>query len=117
MSAPRALITGGRVGIGAGMARALAGDGWDVVVGARTREQIEAVADEIGGRWVQVDVADPESVEYAVAPAGELTRSRESSHRRSLVIRLLDLGDADGDSHPTLVGIRPTDGQPPKRAS
>ena len=68
----RALVTGGGRGIGAGIARALAGDGWDVVVGARTREQIEAVAEEIGGRWVEVDVADRGSVEQAVAEAGEI---------------------------------------------
>ena len=68
----RAFVTGGGRGIGAGIARALAGDGWDVVVGARSREQVEAVAEEIGGRWVQVDVADRGSVERAVAEAGEV---------------------------------------------
>jgi NAD(P)-dependent dehydrogenase (short-subunit alcohol dehydrogenase family) len=68
----RAFVTGGGRGIGAGIARALAADGWDVVVGARTREQVEAVADEIGGKSVEVDVADRESVERAVAEAGEL---------------------------------------------
>jgi NAD(P)-dependent dehydrogenase (short-subunit alcohol dehydrogenase family) len=68
----RALVTGGGRGIGAGIAQALAGDGWDVVVGARSREQVEAVAGEIGGEWVELDVADPESVDRAVAEAGEL---------------------------------------------
>ena len=68
----RALVTGGGRGIGAGIARALAGDGWDVVVGARSRAQVEAVAGEIGGEWVQVDVADRGSVERAVGAAGEL---------------------------------------------
>lgn len=68
----RALVTGGGRGIGAGIARALAGDGWDVVVGARTRDQVEAVAREIGGRSVQIDVADRDSVERAVADAGEV---------------------------------------------
>ena len=68
----RAFVTGGGRGIGAGIARALAGDGWDVVVGARSRDQVEAVADEIGGKWVEVDVADRASVERAVAEAGEL---------------------------------------------
>jgi NAD(P)-dependent dehydrogenase (short-subunit alcohol dehydrogenase family) len=66
----KALVTGGGRGIGAGIARALAADGWEVVVGARSREQVEAVADEIGGEWVQVDVADRRSVESAVAGAG-----------------------------------------------
>ena len=68
----RAFVTGGGRGIGAGIARALAGDGWDVVVGARSREQVEAVAEEVGGRWVEVDVADRGSVERAVAEAGEV---------------------------------------------
>src|SRR5512146_741256 len=68
----RALVTGGGRGIGAGIAHALAGDGWEGVVAARSREQVEAVADEIGGDWVQVDVADRRSVERAVAEAGEV---------------------------------------------
>jgi NAD(P)-dependent dehydrogenase (short-subunit alcohol dehydrogenase family) len=68
----KALVTGGGRGIGAGIARALASDGWDVVVGARNREQVEAVAGEINGEWVEVDVADRGSVERAVVEAGEL---------------------------------------------
>src|SRR3954451_22650565 len=68
----KALVTGGGRGIGAGMARALAGDGWGVVVGARSGDQVESVADEIGGDWLQVDVADRDSVEQAVAEAGEV---------------------------------------------
>jgi 3-oxoacyl-[acyl-carrier protein] reductase len=68
----RVLITGGGRGIGAGIARELAGAGWEVVVGARSQTQVEAVASEIGGRSVQVDVADRGSVERAVAEAGEL---------------------------------------------
>jgi len=67
-----ALVTGGGRGIGAGIARALAEDGWSVVVGARTRDQVEEVAQEIGGRAVELDVADRESVERAVADAGDV---------------------------------------------
>ena len=65
-------MTGGGRGIGAGIARALAGDGWEVVVGARSREQVEGIAEEIGGEWVLVDVADRGSVERAVGEAGEI---------------------------------------------
>src|SRR3954465_9387777 len=68
----KALVTGAGRGIGAGIARALAGDGWDVVVGARSADQVEAVAAEIGGQWVQVDVADRDSVERAFAEAGDV---------------------------------------------
>ena len=66
----RGLVTGGGRGIGAGIARALAGDGWDVVVGARSGAQVQAVAAEIGGEWVEVDVADRGSVKRMV---GEFT--------------------------------------------
>ena len=68
----RALVTGGGRGIGAGIARALSGDGWDVVVGARSGAQVEAVASEIDGTGVQVDVSDRASVERMVAEAGEI---------------------------------------------
>jgi 3-oxoacyl-[acyl-carrier protein] reductase len=68
----KALVTGGGRGIGAGIARALAADGWDVVVGARSGDQVKAVAEEISGEWVQLDVADPHSVEGAVAEAGDV---------------------------------------------
>jgi NAD(P)-dependent dehydrogenase (short-subunit alcohol dehydrogenase family) len=65
-------VTGGGRGIGANVARALAEDGWSVVVAARTRAQVEAVADEIGGRALELDVASRESIERAVAEAGEV---------------------------------------------
>jgi NAD(P)-dependent dehydrogenase (short-subunit alcohol dehydrogenase family) len=62
----RALVTGGGRGIGAGIARALASDGWEVVVAARSAAQVQAVASEIDGTSVQVDVADRASVERMV---------------------------------------------------
>ena len=66
----KAFVTGGGRGIGAGIARALAGDGWDVVVGAHSREQVETVATEIGGGWVQMDVSDAGELDLLVANAG-----------------------------------------------
>ena len=68
----RALVTGGGRGIGAGIARALAGDGWDVVVAARSGAQVEAVTSEIDGTGVQVDVSDRASVERMVTEAGDI---------------------------------------------
>ena len=44
-----ALVTGGGRGIGASIARELAGAGAKVAVSARTAEQVEEVASEIGG--------------------------------------------------------------------
>jgi 3-oxoacyl-[acyl-carrier protein] reductase len=67
-----ALVTGGGRGIGANLARALAEDGWSVVVAARTLAQVEAVAAEIGGRAVELDVGSPESIDRAMAEAGDV---------------------------------------------
>ena len=65
----RALVTGGGRGIGADIARELAGDGWHVTVTGRTPEQVEAVAAEIGGAAVVGDVSKREDVERMVAAA------------------------------------------------
>jgi 3-oxoacyl-[acyl-carrier protein] reductase len=67
---PVAVVTGGGRGIGASIARALAEDGFSVVVTARSRGGIDAVAAEIGGRAVEMDVASRESVEHGFAAIG-----------------------------------------------
>jgi 3-oxoacyl-[acyl-carrier protein] reductase len=65
-----AVVTGGGRGIGANIARALAGDGWSVTVTARSRDQIESVAEEIDGRAIEMDVTSRESVERGLAECG-----------------------------------------------
>jgi 3-oxoacyl-[acyl-carrier protein] reductase len=67
-----ALVTGGGRGIGAGIARELAADGWSVVVAARSSDEIDSVAEEIDGRAIELDVSDREAVERAVAEAGDV---------------------------------------------
>jgi NAD(P)-dependent dehydrogenase (short-subunit alcohol dehydrogenase family) len=67
-----AFITGGGRGIGADIARELAADGWSIVVAARSRDQVEAVAEEVDGRAVELDVTDREAVERAIAEAGDV---------------------------------------------
>jgi NAD(P)-dependent dehydrogenase (short-subunit alcohol dehydrogenase family) len=62
-----ALVTGGGRGIGAGIARELADAGASVAVAARSRDEVEAVASEIGGLAIELDVTDRAGVELAVA--------------------------------------------------
>lgn len=57
-----ALITGGGRGIGRAIAHTFARHGALVAVAARTTEQVEKVANEIGGISVVCDVSDPGSV-------------------------------------------------------
>jgi NADP-dependent 3-hydroxy acid dehydrogenase YdfG len=52
------------------VARSLAGDGWTVVVTARSGDEIEAVASEIHGRAVEMDVGSRESVERGFGEIG-----------------------------------------------
>jgi NADP-dependent 3-hydroxy acid dehydrogenase YdfG len=81
-----ALVTGGGRGIGANVARSLAADGWSVVVAARSRDQVEAVAAEIGGRALELDVTSRESVDRAVAEAGDV----------ELLVANAGIGSVDG---------------------
>jgi 3-oxoacyl-[acyl-carrier protein] reductase len=62
-----ALVTGGGRGIGANIARDLAQAGMRVAVGARSLEQVEAVAAETGGLALELDVMSRTSVDDAVA--------------------------------------------------
>ena len=57
-----AVVTGASSGIGAATARALAGDGFEVVCAARREERITELAAEIGGRAVRCDVTDADDV-------------------------------------------------------
>jgi len=70
------LLSGGGRGIGESTARRFADEGADVLVVARSRDEIDAVAASIverGGRaWAHAaDVADPAQVDAVVAAAGE----------------------------------------------
>jgi len=62
-----ALVTGGGRGIGADVARELARAGMRVAVSARSRDQVDAVAREVGGLAVAGDVSKRGDVETMVA--------------------------------------------------
>lgn len=73
----KALVAGGGRGIGKAIARALAGEGCDVVVAARTRSQVEGSAREIAEQTgvkvvpMVMDVLSTEQVNRTVAAAAE----------------------------------------------
>jgi 3-oxoacyl-[acyl-carrier protein] reductase len=72
LAGQRGLITGGGRGIGANIARELAQADMEVVVTGRTREEVEAVAAELGGRALVGDVSKREDVERWFAEVPEL---------------------------------------------
>jgi len=68
----RAFVTGGARGIGAAICRTLAAEGAEVLVGYQSSPAGQALADEIGGTAVQLDVADFDSTRAAIEPLGTL---------------------------------------------
>ena len=63
---PTTLITGANKGLGRETARRLLAEGHDVWLGARDGERGRETADELVGRFVQLDVSDEASVRDAV---------------------------------------------------
>jgi NADP-dependent 3-hydroxy acid dehydrogenase YdfG len=66
-SRPVAVVTGASSGIGAATAQALAKAGFAVVLGARRVDRCAAIAAEIDGTALRLDVTDQESVDAFVA--------------------------------------------------
>ena len=71
-SRPVAAVTGASSGIGEATARMLAAAGYDVVVAARRMDRLRALATEIGGWPIELDVRDRASVEAFAAEIPKL---------------------------------------------
>ena len=67
-----ALVTGASSGIGAATAKALADDGWRVVIAARRMDRLEKLAEQIGATAHQLDVTSQESVDKLAAAVGRI---------------------------------------------
>ena len=71
-----AIVTGGASGIGAAAARQLAAKGAVVVVADLQADKGEALAQEIGGVFAQVDVTNTDQIKAAVNAAAEIAPLR-----------------------------------------
>ena len=90
-----AVVTGGSAGIGAAAARALAKDGWHVVVAARRLDKCEAIAKEIGGVAAELDVTDQVSVDKLAAQLERVDLVVNNAGGAKELDFLRDASDAD----------------------
>lgn len=67
------LVTGGAGGIGGAISRRLAADGYLIYIGySSSKARAEALADEIGGKAVKLDVTSPVDIEAAAELCGNV---------------------------------------------
>lgn len=90
-----AVVTGASSGIGAATARALAGDGFEVWCAARREDRVTALAEEIGGRAVVLDVTDADSV---AALAGTVEAVDVLVNNAGGAFDMATVEDADADT-------------------
>lgn len=95
-----ALVTGSSSGIGAEIAHRLAADGFHVVVNSRSSVAAgQAVADEVGGSYVQADVGDETAARALVAGVLE--------QHGQLDVLVNNAGTTEVISHPDLAAATP----------
>jgi NADP-dependent 3-hydroxy acid dehydrogenase YdfG len=90
-----AVITGASSGIGAATARVLAGEGYRTVLAARRLDRLEALATEIGGEAIALDVTDPDSV---AALAGRIESCDVLINNAGGALGLEPMADADEEN-------------------
>jgi NADP-dependent 3-hydroxy acid dehydrogenase YdfG len=90
-----AVVTGASAGIGAATARALAGAGFRVILGARRLDRLREVAGPIGATALPLDVRDAESVHSFVAQVPQLHVLVNNAGGAWGVDRIADARDED----------------------
>ena len=82
-----AIVTGGAKRIGAALVRALAADGWHVLIHYnRSKAEAEALAAELGGSTVRAELADPGAAETILSGAGR-PAARAAAGEQRLALR------------------------------
>ena len=93
-----AVVTGASSGIGEATARGLVGAGFSVVLGARRQDRLMAVAQELGGRGLPLDVRDRASIQAFVdAVAAEYGQVEILVNNAGLAAGLAPLADGSDD--------------------
>jgi NAD(P)-dependent dehydrogenase (short-subunit alcohol dehydrogenase family) len=98
-SRPTALVTGASRGLGLALARALATDGWQLVITARGAADLEKAAGETGATALAGDVADP----------AHRARLAEAAHRLGGLDLLVNNASTLGAVPLTPLGAYPLD--------
>ena len=95
-----ALVTGGTAGIGLAFARTLASRGHDICLVARDQQRLDAVAEELRGYRVEVEV-----IAADLADRGQLARVEERLSDRSRPVEILVNNAGFGVPHRFSTGI------------
>ena len=99
-TAPLAIVTGGAKRVGAVFARALAAEGWRVLIHCNgSHDEADALASEIGGAVVAADLARFDAAAEVIAAAGSQARLLVNNASRFIYDTLGDFGEADWDAH------------------
>src|SRR5438105_1736905 len=93
-----AVVTGASSGIGEATARGLVAAGFRVVLGARREDRLMAVARELGGRGLVLDVRDPASIDsFTAAIAAEYSQVEILVNNAGLAAGLQPLAEGSDD--------------------
>src|SRR5256885_5719036 len=93
-----AVVTGASSGIGEATARGLHAAGFSVVLGARREDRLMAVARELGGRGLPLDVRDLASIDaFTAAVAAEYGEVEVLVNNAGLAAGLQPLADGNDD--------------------
>lgn len=115
-----ALVTGGATGIGEAIARVLAAAGATITIGDIDVIGARRVADEVGGRAIELDVTDPASADAAIVAcdgldllvnnagtyreAGSILDQTHESWRRSIDVNLAGVFNCSKPAATAMVG-------------